>query len=79
LIEGRLGAENNVYDIWLDPADGQGQAWLHERGEVMTRKAHDDGRIRIKVRLTDDVAGQARAKFGRNMKLLTPRKKVAAP
>jgi GTPase len=78
LIEGRLGAEDNIYEVWLDPADGQGQAWLHDRGEVMTRKAHEDGRTRIKVRLTEDTAGQARAKFGRNMKLLTPKKKVAA-
>jgi GTPase len=78
LIEGRLGAEDNIYEVWLDPADGQGQAWLHERGEVMTRKIHEDGRMRLKVRLTEDTAGQARAKFGRNMKLLTPRKKVAA-
>ena len=78
LVEGRLGAEDSIYEIWLDPADGQGQAWLHERGEVMSRKAHEDGRMRLKVRLTDDIAGQAKARFGRNMKQLSPKKKVAA-
>ncbi len=78
LVEGRLGAADSIYEVWVDAADGQGQAWLHERGEVMTRKAHEDGRMRLKVRLTDDIAGQAKARFGRNLKLLSPKKKVAA-
>ncbi len=78
LVEGRLGAEDTIYEIWLDPADGQGQAWLHERGEVMIRKAHEDGRMRLKVRLTDDLAGQAKARFGRNMKQLSSKKKGPA-
>ncbi len=77
LIEGRLGAEDHVYEIFLDPADGQGQAWLHDRGEVLSRKSYADGRTRIKVRLTEDKAGQAQARFGRAIKMLSPAKAVA--
>ena len=64
LIEGRLGAEDTVYEILLDPQDGQGQAWLHDRGEVLSRRSFEDGRILMKVRLTADKAGQAQARFG---------------
>ena len=74
LIEGRLGAEDLIYDIFLDPADGQGQAWLHDRGEVLSSKTYADGRVRFKVRLTEDKAGQAQARFGRSMRLLSATK-----
>jgi len=77
LIEGRLGAEDTVYEILLDAEDGQGQAWLHDRGEVLGRRNFEDGRTLMKVRLTEDKAGQAQARFGRAMKLLG-RKKAAA-
>jgi GTP-binding protein HflX len=73
LIEGRLGAEDAVYEIFVDPSDGQGQAWLHDRGEVLDRKTYEDGRMRLKVRLTEDKAGQALAKFGKAMKRLKSR------
>ncbi|PZF76964.1 GTPase HflX [Aestuariivirga litoralis] len=77
LIEGRLGAEDTIYEVMLDPEDGQGQAWLHDRGEVLSRRNFEDGRILMKVRLTADKAGQAQARFGTAMKLLG-QKKVAA-
>ena len=77
LIEGRLGAEDTVYEIVLDPQDGQGQAWLHDRGEVLSRRSFEDGRILMKVRLATDKAGQAQARFGRAMKLLGQRKAAA--
>ena len=66
-MEARLGAEDRVYDVFLDPGDGQGQAWLHDRGEVFASKSFPDGRVRLSVRLGEDKAGQALARFGRNM------------
>ncbi|MCX7350423.1 MAG: GTPase HflX, partial [Alphaproteobacteria bacterium] len=78
LVEGRLGADDTIYEVMLGPEDGQGQAWLHDRGEVLSRHNYTDGRIRMKVRLTTDKAGQAQAKFGTAMKLLGQKKKVAA-
>ncbi len=77
MVEGRLGAEDLIYEVFLDPADGQGQAWLHDRGEVLSRRSYQDGRTRLKVRLTEDKAGQAQARFGRNMKLLAVKKAAA--
>lgn len=68
MIEDRLGADDTVYDVFVDPADGQGQAWLHDRGEVLERKAYADGRMRLSVRLTSDKAGQAMARFGKAMR-----------
>jgi GTP-binding protein HflX len=78
LIEGRLGAGDTLYEVLLDAEDGQGQAWLHDRGEVLSRRNFEDGRILMKVRLTTDKAGQAQARFGTAMKLLGQKKKVAA-
>ncbi len=77
LIEGRLGADDRIYEVFLDPADGQGQAWFHERGEVLDRKVYQDGRTRLKVRLTGDTAGQAHAKYGSNIRLLDARRAAA--
>lgn len=77
LIEGRLGAEDTVFEITLQPEDGQGQAWLHDRGEVLTRKNFPDGRVLMKVRLAGDKAGQAQARFGAAMKPLGTRRKAA--
>ena len=64
LVEGRLGAEDRIYEVFLDPGDGQGQAWFHDRGEVLGRKSYQDGRVCIKVRLTEDRAGPAMLRPG---------------
>jgi GTP-binding protein HflX len=77
LIEGRLGAEDTIYEILLDPEDGKGQAWLHDRGEVLSRRNYQDGRTLIRVRLPADKAGQASARFGAAMKLLGQRRAAA--
>jgi GTP-binding protein HflX len=69
LIEVRLGGMDAVYDIYLDPGDGQGQAWLHDRGEVLGRQIYPDGRVHVTVRLSGDKAGQAASRFGRAMRL----------
>jgi len=69
MIEDKLGAVNEVYQIFLDPGDGEGQAWLHDRGEVLGRENYPDGRIRLTVRLAQDRAGQAQARFGRAMRM----------
>ncbi|MFM8746339.1 MAG: GTPase HflX [Aestuariivirga sp.] len=77
LIEGRLGAEDTVYEIALAPEDGAGQAWLHDRGEVLGRRNCSDGRILMKVRLGADKAGQASARFGAAMRALGARRLAA--
>jgi GTPase len=67
-IEQRLGQSSTMYDIIIDPSDGKGMAWLHQRGEVLDRKVYEDGRTKLSVRLDADTAGQAQAKFGKSMK-----------
>ena len=45
-------------------------AWLHRRGEVISRKDQKNGKIRLEVRMDEDRAGQAKAMFGRAMSKL---------
>jgi GTP-binding protein HflX len=68
LIEERLGGDNRIYEVFLDAGDGQGLAWLHERGEVLDRQGFPDGRQCVTVRLSKDGAGQAQARFGKSMR-----------
>jgi GTPase len=68
-VENRLAQSSVLYDIIIDPADGKGMAWLHQRGEVMDRHVYEDGRTKLTVRLDADTAGQAEAKFGKGMKI----------
>jgi GTP-binding protein HflX len=77
LVEGRLGADDTIYEVMLDAEDGKGQAWLHDRGEVLSRRNYQDGRVLMKVRLATDKAGQAQARFGTAMKLLGQKKAAA--
>lgn len=67
-IERRLAKKSTVYEIMIDAADGKGMAWLHQRGEVLARKAYADGRTKLSVRFDADTAGQAQSKFGKAMK-----------
>jgi GTP-binding protein HflX len=67
-IEKRLAKKSTVYEITIDAADGKGTAWLHQRGEVLARKAYADGRTKLSVRFDADTAGQAQSKFGKAMK-----------
>ncbi|MGQ0484845.1 MAG: GTPase HflX [Hyphomicrobiales bacterium] len=69
LIEERLGGEDRIYEVFLDAGNGKGLAWLHESGEVLARQGFPDGRQRVTVRLSDDRAGQAQARFGKSMRL----------
>ena len=67
-IEKRLAKKSTVYEIMIDAEDGKGMAWLHQRGEVLGRKAYADGRTKLSVRFDADTAGQAQSKFGKAMK-----------
>ncbi|HEX7109767.1 MAG TPA: GTPase HflX, partial [Aestuariivirga sp.] len=67
-VEKRLAKKSVVFEITVEATDGKGLAWLHRHGEVLARKAHDDGHTKLSVRLDADTAGQAQAKFGKAMK-----------
>ena len=67
-VEDRIGKTADIFSITLDGTDGKALAWLHRRGEVITRNALKDGRVRVEVRMDADLAGQAKAMFGRHMR-----------
>ena len=68
-VEKRLAKKSEIFEIIIDPADGRGMAWLHQRGEVLGRKVYEDGRTKLSVRLDGDTAGQAQSKFGKAMRV----------
>ena len=63
LIEAKLGKDLDIYEAVLDPADGQGQAWLYDKGEVLAREQLADGRVVLTVRLGADKAQIALSRF----------------
>ena len=63
LIEAKLGKDLDIYEAVLDPADGQGQAWLYDKGEVLGREQLEDGRVVLTVRLGPDKAQIAMSRF----------------
>ena len=63
LVEEKLGRDLDIYEAVLDPADGQGQAWLYEKGEVLGREQLEDGRVILTVRLSADKAQIALNRF----------------
>ena len=62
-IEDRLAEGRATLDIDLDPADGQGLAWLYEHAEVLRRREAEDGHVALKVRIAPERADQVRARF----------------
>ena len=62
-IEQRLAQGRPVFDLDLDPADGQGLNWLYEHGEVLARRDRESGRIDLTVRIVPERADQLRRRF----------------
>jgi GTP-binding protein HflX len=53
-VERRLAAERPVYQVTVDSADGAGLHWLYQEAEVLDRRADDDGRALLAVRLVPE-------------------------
>ena len=67
-IEAKLGKGDQIYEIAVKASDGAGLAWLHERAEVLERKARKNGDVKLMVRLTEERLGQAQSRFGAALK-----------
>jgi GTPase len=67
-VEHLLGQESTSYKVTIEPDDGKGLAWLHQRGEVLSKAIGRTGKVTVSVRLDDDRAGQAKSQFGRAMR-----------
>ena len=64
-IEGRIAEGRAVIDLTLDPADGQGLAWLYAHAEVLRRSDGEvSGAVSLTVRVPPERADQVRARFG---------------
>jgi GTPase len=70
-VEAKLAQGATIYRVSLQPENGKGLAWLHERGEVISKKTERTGKIVVDVRLDADRAGQASMQFGNAMKVVT--------
>jgi len=53
-IEEHLAEGRRLYQLRLEPSDGEGLAWLYEHAEVLSRISDHKGRQRLTVRLAPD-------------------------
>jgi GTPase len=68
MIEVRLGGTADQYEVTLSPEDGKALAWFHERAEVLARRDLKSGKIKLRVRMSPDRAGQAQNIHGKAIK-----------
>jgi GTP-binding protein HflX len=62
-IEARIGRGRPSFEITLDPADGEGQAWLYAHTEVLGRQASDDGGSAFQVRVPEETRARLERRF----------------
>ncbi|WP_020178895.1 GTPase HflX [Methylopila sp. M107] len=62
-IEGLLSTGRETLVVTLDPTDGSGENWLHERFDVMNRSVGPDGGVRITVRIEPERVDGLRRRF----------------
>ncbi|MEL6317366.1 MAG: GTPase HflX, partial [Pseudomonadota bacterium] len=74
LVEARLTADSRELELALGAEDAAAAAWLFERGCVLDSGVLEDGRRRLRVRLSPLDAGRFAKRFG----ALEPRMALAA-
>jgi GTPase len=70
MVEARLGGTADQYEVTLEAGDGKGLAWFHERAEVLSRRDLKTGKVKLRLRMTVDRAGQAKNTYGKSLKKL---------
>ncbi len=63
VIEERLAAGRTLIEVDVDGADGQGLHWLYENTEVMARRAAEDGKIHLRLRVAPDKMARIARRF----------------
>jgi GTP-binding protein HflX len=71
LLEQKLAGSDGIYSLTLPSEDGKGLAWCHERTEVLERTTLGNGRLRLKMRMGADRAGQAASRFGKALRKIS--------
>jgi GTP-binding protein HflX len=62
-IETLLSSERIIFELALDPADGQGRHWLYENSEILSRSEGSDGRLFLTVSVPPSLADRVRQRF----------------
>ena len=62
-IETLLSSERIIFELVLDPADGQGRHWLYEHSEVLNRNEGSDGRLFLTISVPPSLANRVRQRF----------------
>ncbi len=63
MIEERLAIGRPVFEIVLEPDNGEGLHWLYENAEVMRKSFAADGAVHMRVRVTPERAELVRRRF----------------
>ncbi len=62
-VETLLSSERVVFELVLDPNDGQGRHWLYEHSEVLSRRDGSDGHLFLTVSVPPALADRVRQRF----------------
>ena len=62
-------AQSETVEIDIDAGNGAALAWLHRRGQVLSRQESGAGRVKISARLTAKEIGQFEKQFGEAVRL----------
>ncbi|MDC7674866.1 GTPase HflX [Asticcacaulis machinosus] len=57
-IARKVDEEGTELDIVLKPSQGNLMAWVYQNGRVLDRFDHDDGRVQLHVKLSDQALGR---------------------
>jgi GTP-binding protein HflX len=67
-IETRLGAGRALFEIMLDAADGEGQAWLYAHTEVLKKRSGEDGASAFEVRVPEETRARLERRFPQRLR-----------
>ena len=66
-IEARLGSGRALFEVLLDDADGEGQAWLYAHTEVLKRQALEEGAT-FQVRVPEETRARLERRFPQRLR-----------
>lgn len=63
-LEEKITSDNISYRLELEPADGEGLAWIYRHAQVVARQDREDGAVVLTLRLAPREAESCRHRFG---------------
>ncbi len=71
-IEARLAVGRPVFELALEPGNGEGLHWLYDNAEVMHKSFAADGTAHLRVRVTPERAELVRRRFLQSRRPIDP-------